>query len=123
MKRMINSYWIAGILVMSALLIASTGTIVLADNASDARLLVDKAGITLSDFKGAKNMDAFRDLLKDAKGIFIAPQVLKGAFIVGASGGSGVFMVRDGASGKWSEPAFYTIGAANFGLQSGRPGV
>jgi lipid-binding SYLF domain-containing protein len=64
-------------------------------------------------------MSAFRDLLKDAKGVFIAPQILKGAFIVGASGGSGVFMVRDAATHKWSQPAFYTIGSASFGLQIG----
>jgi lipid-binding SYLF domain-containing protein len=64
-------------------------------------------------------MDGFRDLMKKAKGIFIAPQVLKGAFIVGASGGSGVFLAKDGKSQKWFGPAFYTIGEASFGLQIG----
>ena len=51
--------------------------------------------------------------------MFIAPQLLKGAFIVGASGGNGVFLVRDKKTGGWSEPAFYTIGGASFGLQIG----
>jgi Uncharacterized conserved protein len=61
----------------------------------------------------------FAKLLKDAQGVFIAPQILKGAFIFGASGGNGVFVVRDQKTGTWSEPAFYTIGEASFGLQAG----
>lgn len=120
MKRKIDCYRIAGILVMVALLLVGTGGIVrAADKQMDARVLVDKARMTLAEFNEAKDMDAFRDLLKTAKGVFISPQILKGAFIVGASGGSGVFMVRDGRSGKWSGPAFYTIGSASFGLQIG----
>jgi lipid-binding SYLF domain-containing protein len=31
-----------------------------------------------------------KDLIKKAKGVFIAPEVLRGAFIVGVSRGSGV---------------------------------
>ena len=33
--------------------------------------------------------------------------------------GSGVLLVRDEKTKKWSEPAFYTIGSASFGLQIG----
>jgi len=119
MKRKINYCWIARILVMAAVLVAGAVGTVRADNATDARFLVDKARITLANFEQAKDMGAFRDLLKQAKGVFIAPEILKGAFFVGASGGSGVFVVRDGGSGKWSQPAFYTIGEASFGLQAG----
>lgn len=91
---------------------------VYASDATESRQLVEKARMTMEDFLAAPEMDAFRSLLKDAKGVFIAPQILKGAFIVGASGGSGVFVVRDKA-GHWAGPAFYTIGAASFGLQAG----
>lgn len=45
--------------------------------------------------------------------------MLKGAFIWGASGGSGVLLVRDEKTGPWIGPAFYTIGGASFGLQIG----
>jgi SH3 domain-containing YSC84-like protein 1 len=119
MNSKIDWFRLVGIVVMAALLVAGTGGVVLANDAMHARHLVDKARITLDSFDRAKDMSAFRDLLKDAKGVFIAPQILKGAFIVGASGGSGVFMVRDAVSGKWSQPAFYTIGSASFGLQVG----
>jgi lipid-binding SYLF domain-containing protein len=68
---------------------------------------------------GDNHMGAFRDLLKKAQGVLIAPELLKGAFIVGASGGNAVLLIRDQKTGQWSEPAFYTIGGASFGLQVG----
>jgi len=81
--------------------------------------LVEKARITLESFMADSNMAVFNDLAREAKGVFIAPQVLKGAFIFGASGGSGVFLAWNNRTGKWSGPAFYTIGGASFGLQIG----
>ncbi|OPY65547.1 MAG: hypothetical protein A4E57_03138 [Syntrophorhabdaceae bacterium PtaU1.Bin034] len=90
-----------------------------ADDAVEARHLAEKARLTLEVFSGAPEMEGFRNLIKDARGIFIAPQILKGAFIVGASGGSGVFVARHRLSGQWAGPAFYTIGGASFGLQIG----
>ncbi len=58
-------------------------------------------------------------MIKNARGIFIAPQILKGAFIVGAAGGSGVLIARDSLTGRWKGPAFYTIGEGSFGFQIG----
>ena len=66
-----------------------------------------------------QEIEAIRDLMTKARGVFIAPQVLKGAFIVGASGGSGVFLAREDPVKTWSGPAFYTIGSVSFGLQIG----
>jgi len=51
--------------------------------------------------------------------VFIVPQLLKAGFIFGGSGGSGVMLSRDKSSGKWSNPAFYTMGSVTFGLQIG----
>ncbi len=42
----------------------------------------------------------------------------KAGFIIGASGGSGVMLVRN-ADNFWSYPAFYTMGSITFGLQIG----
>ncbi|MCD6305083.1 MAG: lipid-binding SYLF domain-containing protein [Deltaproteobacteria bacterium] len=106
-------------LLLSGLLVLAGGLPARADDAAEARELVEKARMSLEGFETAKEMDAFRDLVKKAKGIFIAPQVLKGAFFVGASGGSGVFLARDPKTGTWAGPAFYTIGEASFGLQIG----
>ncbi len=91
----------------------------LADDAMDARQLVERARHTVDNFAIDPNMEALRDLVKRAKGVFVAPQVLRGAFIFGASGGSGVLLARDDKSGQWGGPTFHTIGEASFGLQIG----
>jgi SH3 domain-containing YSC84-like protein 1 len=122
MKR--KSWPMPGIVVAAlVLLVAGTGVFftvpALADDSMDARHLTEKARITVETFGKAPEMEGFRELMKTAKGIFIAPQIIKGAFIVGAAGGSGVFAARDNKTGRWMGPAFYTIGEASFGFQIG----
>jgi SH3 domain-containing YSC84-like protein 1 len=97
--------------------VGSPGMVVANDKA-DAQGIVTKANITFNSFMSDKNFTEMRKLSRSAKGIFIAPQVLKGAFVVGASGGTGVFLVRE-EGGKWTHPAFYTIGSVSFGFQIG----
>jgi lipid-binding SYLF domain-containing protein len=92
---------------------------VLANDKQESTQLVEKACTTLDNFMHDNNMTAFRYLLKNAKAVVIVPSFLKGALIVGGSGGNAVGMVRDQKTGKWSEPAFYTIGGASLGLQIG----
>jgi len=89
--------------------------------ASDAEQenIIDQSRMTLRSFLADSRMGWFRDHIKDAKGILIVPQLLKGAFFFGAEGGSGVFLVKDEKTGEWSEPAFYTMGAGSFGFQFG----
>ncbi len=77
--------------------------------------LVDKSRMVLEQFH--KENSAFRDHGKSAKAIFIVPQILRGAFVFGGAGGSGVLIARKGSG--WSQPAFYTMGSASFGLQIG----
>ena len=61
------------------------------------------------------------DLLSQARCIIVLPNVKKGGFIVGGSGGRGALSCRSGAkfNGKWSAPAMYSIGGASVGLQVG----
>ena len=56
-------------------------------------------------------------MLRHARAVLIIPHLVKGGFIFGAEGGDGVLVERRG--GHWSEPAFYTMGSASFGLQAG----
>ena len=90
-----------------------------ADELQDAMQLVEKAKLTVDEFQKDPNMGALRDLAKRAKGMLILPQMLRGAFIIGASGGSGVLVARDEKTGAWRGPAFYTLGGASFGFQAG----
>ena len=111
-------------LVLSVALLSAVAAVkpqpVMANDLQESRQLVERARMTFENFTADKEMGgSLRSLVKKAKAVLIYPQVLRGAFIVGASGGSGVLLARDPASGNWSGPAFYTIGEASFGLQAG----
>ena len=90
-----------------------------AEEGAEQKALVDKARLTLEGFLASEHMGWFKDHIKDARGILIVPQLLKGAFFVGGSGGSGVFVARDEKTNEWSQPAFFTMGGASFGFQFG----
>jgi SH3 domain-containing YSC84-like protein 1 len=110
--------WLAGGLIGLALAGAVPAP-ARGDDLRDAEQLTERARLTLENFVAEPDMAGMLTLLKRAKGILIYPSVLRGAFIFGASGGSGTFLVRDERVGTWTGPAFYTIGEASFGLQIG----
>ncbi len=57
-------------------------------------------------------------LLANAQGIVIVPDLVKGAFVVGARYGRGIVMVRD-ERGFWRPPSFVTLAGGSFGWQIG----
>ena len=81
--------------------------------------LVDKATIVIQRVLSDPNMGWARGHLQAAEAIIIFPSFMKGAFIVGGEGGSGVALARDAKTGEWSYPAFFTMGSVSFGLQIG----
>ena len=82
--------------------------------------IVDKAQLTLEAFAADGQLkDVFKQLSKEARALFIIPQFMRGAFIFGGAGGSGVLIARDERTGKWGDPVFYNIGSASFGAQIG----
>ena len=105
--------------VFSLLVFGSTAMPVLAQTRQDAEQLVEKARLTLDGFIADRNMGPFQGALKNAQGMLIVPQHLKGAFIIGASGGTGAFVAWDPDRKCWAGPAFYTLGGASFGFQIG----
>ncbi len=78
---------------------------------------VNHAMGTLQDLRRDKAFGNARSLLHRARAVLIAPRIFKAGFFVGGEGGQAVLMVR-GARG-WSDPAFYQIASASFGLQIG----
>ncbi|WP_457574709.1 lipid-binding SYLF domain-containing protein [Desulfolithobacter sp.] len=82
------------------------------------QLVLQSEGVFKS-FMSDPNMEWLRKNIGRAKGIFIIPQMLRGGFFIGGSGGSGVVLARDPQTGEWSYPAFYTIGSLSLGLQMG----
>jgi len=90
-----------------------------ASRAGDLQELVQDARSVILDFRADPAMDWFRENVTHAKGVLIIPRLLKGGFIFGGSGGSGVLLARDPQTGAWSDPAFYTIGSVTAGPQIG----
>jgi len=123
MKTIYRNVRLGGVVFLALLMfVALFGAVrpAVADDAKDAQQLVDKARMTFQSFISDKEMGpALQALVKKAHGILVYPSVLRGAFIIGASGGSGVFLAHDAKAKKWGGPAFYTIGQASFGLQAG----
>lgn len=100
---------------VAALPMLAVGRAVLAE--TDQQAVIDGARKTLADLHRDKAFGNARALLQQARGVMIVPKLWKGGFIVGGEGGEGVVMLR-GKTG-WSDPAFYAIGSASFGLQIG----
>lgn len=107
-------------LVLLAVFVAMIPAQVHSGDFAEQQMLVDKSKLTLEAFAADPSMkDAIGDLSREARALFIIPQFMRGAFIFGGAGGSGVLLVRDEKTGKWSQPVFYNIGSASFGLQIG----
>ncbi len=104
------------VLIASVLMAIPTG----AEDPSEQQLLVDKARITLDQFRADPGMSEFLKVMSpDVKGLFVMPEFMRGAFIVGGAGGRGVLLVRQEGANKWTGPAFYSVASASFGLQAG----
>jgi SH3 domain-containing YSC84-like protein 1 len=117
-QRRLNVGIMALAILMVGILFASYTPATAADR-NRAQGLVDRAQVTFSDFMRDPNYSWVRENIDRAKGVLIFPQIIKGGFIWGGSGGTGVLLVRNEKTGNWSEPAFYTIGSVTFGLQIG----
>jgi SH3 domain-containing YSC84-like protein 1 len=89
-----------------------------AQAATDQQNLVERARITIDDLRRDKEFGNAPQLIRRARAVLIVPRLYKGGFFVGGEGGSGVLLTRT-RNGGWSEPAFYGIGSASFGLQIG----
>lgn len=113
----ISAFVAAVLLVFGVLITAPTPA--MASDQGDAQGIVDKARVTFNAFMRDNNYGWLHEHLREAKGLLIFPQVIKGGFFLGGSGGTGVLVVRNAKTGDWSEPAFYTIGSVSFGLQIG----
>jgi len=58
-----------------------------------------------------------RALLQRSKGVFVVPDYGTAALGIGARGGAGVLLMRNGDT--WSNPAFYNFGGVSIGAQAG----
>src|SRR5574341_471166 len=92
-KRVNVGTMILALLAMGILLASYTPAI--AKDKEQVQGLVDKARITFNDFMHDSNYGWLHENIGHAKGVLIFPQVIKGGFIWGGSGGTGVLLVKD----------------------------
>jgi lipid-binding SYLF domain-containing protein len=85
--------------------------------ASDQTELIDRANRTVDHLRSDPAFSQAARMIHSARAVLIVPRLVKGGFIFGAEGGDGVLLKRNGRS--WSQPAFFTLGSASFGLQIG----
>lgn len=91
-----------------------------ADSAGELGERLRKATAVLGEMAAGKQDTAIpREMLARARAIAVFPQVKKGAVIVGGRHGDGVMSVKRASDGRWSAPAFFTVGGGSFGLQLG----
>ena len=84
-----------------ALLLAIMPVKAQAGDFAEQQLLVEKAKLTLEAFAADPNLkETLHELGPQARALFIIPQFMRGAFIFGGAGGSGILLVRDEKTGK-----------------------
>jgi lipid-binding SYLF domain-containing protein len=85
---------------------------------SEEQDLVNRSAAVIEQLGTSGNLPALDVYLEGSKGVMIFPRVIRAALLFGGEGGNGVLLARSEA-GSWSQPAFYTMGGANVGLQAG----
>src|SRR5689334_16160055 len=76
-----------------------------------------KAARVFDQIMGTHEKSIPKDLLDKAEAVAVFPGVLKGGFVVGGRGGSGVISRR--VPNGWSAPAFFDLMGGSIGLQIG----
>jgi lipid-binding SYLF domain-containing protein len=108
MKRAIAS-------VCLSFLLASTAFA--ASTREDLQVRIDQAKTVLDQIMAANDRTIPMNILQQASCVAVVPQMLKGAFVVGAQYGQGVVTCRTGHG--WSAPVFIRMAGGSFGFQIG----
>jgi lipid-binding SYLF domain-containing protein len=102
--------------LLALILLALPVSPVQAQARQEAQVIVSTQ--VLEELRGRPDQFIPDRLLERAYGIAVIPDVKKAAFIIGGRLGRGVLVVRD-ANGRFSNPAFVTLGGASVGWQAG----
>lgn len=79
--------------------------------------LLRDANVTVNHLKSDPAFATAARMMRDARAVYIVPHLVKGGFVFGAEGGSGVLVRRTGNG--WGAPKFYDMASASFGFQAG----
>lgn len=116
MRKFKSVRLVAVLVFLSMVMVSGAG---FAESELKLNVKIDSARIVLNEMEEMPDTGIPTDLLKSCSGIAIFPSVLKGGFIFGGMGGSGVLLSRNKKTGEWSPPVFTSIGGVSFGFQIG----
>ena len=105
--------------LLCTVIVAAVAGCATPDTRSGTATELSRAQATLQDFRNDPDMTWFRNHIKDARAIIIAPNITRAGFVFGGSGGEAVVFSRAGLSAPWVGPAFYNMGAGSVGFQFG----
>jgi SH3 domain-containing YSC84-like protein 1 len=110
--------WTPALLVMMVLMMLSILPAWGADKTKDEETIGNGTNVLTAMLSGGA---VPADVVAKADCVVVIPNMKKGSFIVGGSGGRGPMSCRTGAdfSRKWSPPAMYSTGGMSVGLQAG----
>jgi len=101
--------------IVLVLLVSSS--YIFAASANKLQNQIDQATIIIRQFNEMPEDSIPPSIIQNSKGLAII-SVLKGGFIIGARGGSGVVIAKD-ANGNWTAPSSVTLGGGSLGFQIG----
>jgi lipid-binding SYLF domain-containing protein len=118
-NRLIERRSFGGLLTagLGAAVLGTLGKSALAAPTSEQIELVQRSNVVLNEARHDPQFGDAPNLFARARGVMVVPQLVKGGFFVGGEGGNATLMARHG--NRWSDPAFYTLASASFGLQIG----
>lgn len=87
-------------------------------DSSPQQKIIDRAALAVDRMRASGQFPKLDELLRKARGVMVFPRLIKAGIIVGGEGGNGVLLSKDD-SGRWSAPAFYSLGAGSLGAQIG----
>ncbi len=88
---------------------------------TEQQALLEKSRVSVNELRNDPVVGkSLNDYLPRARAIVIFPNLVKAGFFVGAGGGQGAMMIREGQG--WSDPVFVYAADASFGLQIGVEG-
>ena len=102
---------------LASIAVLTTLSFALPAQAAGKGELLRNANEVVNDLRRDPAFGTARNMLQNARAVYIVPKLVKAGFIFGAEGGSGVLLHRTGRG--WSTPRFYDMGSASFGLQIG----
>ena len=105
--------------VVVAATMLSSGVVACAQAADSPQSTVDKAALTVQDiFLGANGQSALVTNLARSRAVMVCPSMFRMSIAFGGAHGECVLLAKD-ARGSWSDPAFYKLSSASFGIQLG----